>query len=363
MLDLGAVKAVALTTNGLAGDAAVDQAGDAQLADTADLAARAPRMPSTGASGLPLMVMRLERGMAPAESVASLTCRMLHATIPELRMRWRRGFMADLVLAAAQMDVTMGDPGANIASASRFLAEAHELGAELVVFPECALTGYMLDSRADTLAAGLDINGPEVAAFLAQCASQNVHAVIGLLEREGDSVHNSAVLAGPDGLIGVHRKRHLPGMGADRFTDEPTNNDLPVFDTSIGRVGIMICYEIRFPEVARSMALRGADVIALPTNWPMESTILADQFTVVRAAENLVHLVVANRCDEERGMQFLGSSQIINSAGQVLAHAGRKESLVTASVDRDAARRKQISLREDVQLLPWDDRRPASYCI
>jgi 5-aminopentanamidase len=293
-----------------------------------------------------------------------LTCRMLHARMPDHWVeRKTEGLLADLVLAAAQMDVTVGDPAANIAAASRFLAEARELGADLVVFPECALTGYIYDSREDSLAAGLDINGPEVAAFLEQCRRHDIHAVVGLLERRGDSVHNTAVLAGPDGLIGVYRKRHLPGMGADRFTEEPTDDDLPVFETPIGRIGIMICYEIRFPEVARSMALRGADIIALPTNWPMESTILADQFTVVRAAENLVHLVVANRSDEERGMQFLGSSQIIDTAGQVLAHAGRKQALVAASVDRDAARRKQISLREGVQLSPWDDRRPASYRI
>jgi predicted amidohydrolase len=176
-------------------------------------------------------------------------------------------------------------------------------------------------------------------------------------------VHNTALVAGPDGLVGVYRKRHLPGMGADRFTDEPTDNELPVFETPIGRVGVMICYEIRFPEVARSMALRGADVIVLPTNWPMESAILADQFTVVRAAENLVHFVVSNRSDEERGMQFLGSSQIIDTTGRVLAHAGREQALVTATVDRDAARQKRIALREGVQLSPWDDRRPASYSI
>ena len=271
--------------------------------------------------------------------------------------------MTDLVLAAVQMDVTVGDPAANVAAATTFLAEAHERGADFVVFPECALTGYILDSQEDTLAAGLDIDGPEVAEFVAQCGQNDIHAVVGLLERDGDSVHNTAVLAGPGGLLGVYRKRHLPGMGADRFTDEPTDNELPVFDTPIGRVGIMICYEIRFPEVARSMALRGADVIALPTNWPMESAILADQFTVVRAAENLVYLVVANRSDEERGMQFLGSSSIVDTGGHVLAHAGRKQGLITAAVDRDAARTKQISLREGVQLSPWDDRRPASYSL
>jgi predicted amidohydrolase len=271
--------------------------------------------------------------------------------------------MTDLVLAAVQMDVELGDPRANLAAIEGFLSEAREKGADLVVFPECALTGYILDTRDDTLAAGLAIDGPEVARFVEGCRRYEVHAVVGLLERDGDKVHNTAVIAGPEGLIGVYRKRHLPEMGADRFTDEPTDDDLPVFDTAIGRIGIMICYEIRFPEVARSMALRGADVIVLPTNWPMESTILADQFTVVRAAENLVHFVVANRSDEELGMQFLGCSQIIDTRGRVLAHAGHSQALITATVDRDAARQKQISLREGVRLSPWEDRRPASYSI
>lgn len=271
--------------------------------------------------------------------------------------------MTDLVLAAAQMDVTLGDPTANIEAASRFLAQARDREADLVVFPECAMTGYIFDSREDTLAAGLDIDGPEVASFLREVRRHDLHAVIGLLERRGDEVFNTAVIAGPDGLVGVYRKSHLPGMGADRFTDKPADSELPVFETPIGRIGIMICYEIRFPEVARAMALRGADVIALPTNWPTESTILADQFTVVRAAENLVHLVVANRSDDELGMQFLGSSQIIDTHGAVLAHAGRQQGLVIATVDRDAARRKEISLREGVRLSPWDDRRPDSYTI
>jgi predicted amidohydrolase len=289
---------------------------------------------------------------------------MLHVNI--LRDRdhfecWEHHLTA-LTLAAVQMDVRLADPLANRRTIADHLNEAHAVGADLTVFPDCGLTGYMFDSREDCVRGAVTLDGPEVQSIIAECRHLGMHAVVGLLERDEERVHNTAILAGPDGLIGVYRKRHLPDMGADRFTDEPSDHEIPVFDTAIGRIGILICYEIRFPEVARSMALRGADILALPTNWPMASAILADQFTRVRAAENMVHLVVANRSDVERGIQFLGSSQIISPLGDVVAHAGDQQGLIVAEVDLETARNKHISLGGgEVKLSPWDDRRPQSY--
>ncbi|MCW2780996.1 MAG: amidohydrolase [Marmoricola sp.] len=272
--------------------------------------------------------------------------------------------MAEVSVAVAQLVVERGRPDVNLQTVTDHLDGAARENVQLIVFPECALTGYMFDSREEVAAAALDLDGPEIAAIIEKCSELAMYVVVGLLERVGEKVYNSAALLGPEGLIGVCRKRHLPQMGADRFTDEPVEQDLRLFDTPIGRIGIMICYEIRFPEVARTMALGGADIIALPTNWPVESAILADQFTRVRAAENMVYLLVSNRCDEERETRFLGCSQIVDVMGEVIAHAGVDAVRISASIDLARARSKHIVLKEDeVQLSPWDDRRPATYRV
>ena len=99
------------------------------------------------------------------------------------------------------------------------------------------------------------------------CRRLGVHVVCGLLERDGDAIHNAAVLVGPDGLVGSYRKSHLPFLGVDRFVRP--GDELPVFDTPIGRIGLEICYDLRFPEVTRSLALAGAEIVCLPTNWPL----------------------------------------------------------------------------------------------
>ncbi|MCQ4633613.1 carbon-nitrogen hydrolase family protein [Shinella sp. CPCC 100929] len=96
-----------------------------------------------------------------------------------------------------------------------------------------------------------------------------MEVVVGFLERVGPKLDNVAAIIGPRGVTGIHRKRHLPFLGADRFV-------VSIFETAVGKVGVAICYEIRFPEVSRTLALAGADFIALPTNWPVQSVLLAD---------------------------------------------------------------------------------------
>jgi predicted amidohydrolase len=167
---------------------------------------------------------------------------------------------------------------------------------------------------------------------------------------------------GPSGTIGIHRKRHLPFLGADRFVDEPDTLEPSLFDTRAGRLGVAICYEIRFPEVMRTLALGGADFIALPTNWPVQSVLLATAFTKVRAAENFVYLLVSNRADAEGDADFLGHSQIVDPLGQVIADAGQREGLLSADVDVARARNKTITFKAgEFEVSPWKDRRPATY--
>jgi predicted amidohydrolase len=266
------------------------------------------------------------------------------------------------VVGVAQISSEHANVTANVGQVEERLGKASADGASLVVFPECALTGYMFDSRSDVEAVALALSDPAIGRLERRCAELNVTAVVGTLERRDGRVHNTAVVIGPTGIIGVHRKRHLPFLGADRFVDEPSGTDPAVFDTAAGRVGVGICYEIRFPEVARTLTLAGAEIIALPTCFAGASNMLAEDFTRVRAAENFVWFLTANRYDTEDWVQFMGRSSIVDPRGQVVADAGESAALLIATIDLGRARDKTLTFRPgEHAVAPWADRRPATY--
>jgi predicted amidohydrolase len=271
--------------------------------------------------------------------------------------------VADMqTVAVAQIPSVLGNVRANLDAVAARTAQAAAEGAKLVVFPECCLSGYMFDDRAGVAAAAIAADGPEMSEIAKLGSTHGIDIVVGFLEASGDRLYNSAAVIGAAGLIGIHRKRHLPYLGADRFVDEPDGTEPSLFDTRVGRVGVAICYEIRFPEIMRTLALGGADFIALPTNWPVQSILLAEYFTRVRAAENFVYLLVANRADAEGDADFLGQSQIVDPRGTVLGNAGRTEGLLSASVDVERARDKTITIEAGkFELSPWKDRRPSTY--
>jgi 5-aminopentanamidase len=208
-----------------------------------------------------------------------------------------------------------------------------------VVFPECALSGYLLDDLNELERFAEPVPGPAIRRLAEACARQQVYTVVGLLERGAEAIYNSAVLVGPDGLIACYRKAHLPGLGLDRLV---AHGDTPfaVHETPIGRIGMAICYDIRFPEPARLLALQGADIIAFPSNWPPYT--IPDVLTRARALENRVHLAVANRAGEERGSRFLGRSQLVDVFGTVLTEAGSEEALLYAELDLALARQRDF---------------------
>lgn len=266
------------------------------------------------------------------------------------------------LVAVAQVPVALGDVARNLSAIDRWMAEAASKGVKLLIFPECFLSGYMFETREEGYACAIDAGGEELEQVRDLCKQHEIEVVVGFLERSGSKLYNSAAVVGPKGVTGIHRKRHLPYLGVDRFVDEPEGTSISIYDTAVGRVGIAICYEIRFPEVSRTLALEGADFIALPTNWPVQSVLLADYFTRVRAAENLVYFLVANRADSEGGAEFLGKSQIIDPLGNVIVSAASDEGIVFAATDVDRARNKTITFKEgEFELSPWKDRRPSSY--
>jgi predicted amidohydrolase len=265
-------------------------------------------------------------------------------------------------VAVAQLGSARGDARHNANAACGMIERAAAEGCALVVFPECCLTGYIFADRAELETAALDIESAEIARVLDACKTGTIYAVVGLFEKADNNIYNTALLIGPDGIIGRHRKLHLPFLGGDRFVDHPTGTDPSVFSTPIGVIGIAICYEIRFPEIIRTLVLSGAEIVALPTNWPNASHILADHFAPVRAAENFVYFLAANRNDAEAGTEFMGASQIVDPGGAVMTHAGKETGLFAADIDLARSRNKTIVFQSgEFEISPFKDRKPSSY--
>jgi 5-aminopentanamidase len=265
-------------------------------------------------------------------------------------------------VASAQVGASLGAVEENVAQSVSVLGDAAARGVDLVVFPECALSGYVFGDREQASQAAVGLDGPEVGALAAACAEHGLHAVVGLLEADRGAVYNAAVLLGPEGVVGSYRKAHLPCLGVDRFVARGEQREPAVFETALGRIGVAICYDLRFPETARLLALAGAELVAQPSNWPPQAVLLADHFVRVRAAENRVFVVLANRGDEEGGVEFIGRSQIVGPAGDVLASAEREEGLVVADVDLAEAREKRIVNEPGVyEVSLFEDRRPELY--
>ena len=265
-----------------------------------------------------------------------------------------------MLVAVAQIEPQLGEKERNLAMCVARMEEAAAAGAQLLVLPECAIPGYMFDSGEEAMPYAEEIPGPTTEALERESARLGLYVVCGLLELDGDALRNAAVLVGPDGLIGTYRKTHLPFLGVDRFVTP--GDELKVFDTALGRIGLIICYDLRFPEVTRTLALRGADMVALPTNFPMAAKIQTELITVARAAENRIYLLTANRVGKERWGEFCGWSQIVDPFGKRLAEADEhEETLLVGDVDLEKARDKDYVIPGEYELYLFGHRRPELY--
>jgi 5-aminopentanamidase len=269
----------------------------------------------------------------------------------------------DLVrVAGVQMEPIIMANRENLAKIVSSTRDAAKHGARLIVFPECALSGYVFSSREEAIPFMETIPGPATNRLSELCKQHNVYAVVGLLEIDGRNCYNAAVLIGPDGLIGKYRKIHLPFLGIDRFVD---HGDQPfqVYQTAIGKIGLHICYDCSFPESARVMTLQGADILALPTNWPEGRGKVASCLIFARAYENKVNFVAVDRVGLERGTRFIGLSKIINVWGDSLAEAnGTDEQTIYADVDMAESRQKRTVIKPgEIELDFIGHRRPELY--
>jgi predicted amidohydrolase len=271
--------------------------------------------------------------------------------------------MSDKIkIASVQIDPEIKAIQKNLKKILNGLREAASNQAQLIVFPECALTGYVYTSREEARPYMETIPGPSTQKIAEVCKELGVFTVVGLLEKDGGKCFNAAVLIGPKGIIGKYRKNHLPFLGIDRFMDK---GDRPfrVYKTPIGNIGLLICYDCNFPESCRVMTLLGADILVLPTNWPEGRGKVAQYVVVTRAFENKVHFVVADRVGIERGTKFIGQSKIINAWGDTLVEASRDNAeIIYGEVSLAEAREKHVVLKPgEFEYSFIGDRRPELY--
>jgi predicted amidohydrolase len=265
-------------------------------------------------------------------------------------------------VAGIQMDFKLGDNAGNVARMIAQLDDPQVASAQLVVFPECAVSGYCYDSREEAWPHAEPIPGPATEALLAAAKARNKHLVFGMLEQNGDKLHNSCVLLGPDGIVGIYRKIHLPFLGVDRFVDAGTE-PLRVYDIGSMRIGLHICYDGSFPECVRVLTLLGADLIVLPTNWPPGADTFAELLPNARALENHVYYMAVNRVGEERGFQFIGTSKFCLPTGRSPSVGSATEpSIITGSVQPHIVRNKRLVRVPGKHLIDrLADRRPEFY--
>lgn len=254
--------------------------------------------------------------------------------------------LPNVLVASVQMEPCMGDKAANLARSTELVEQAAARGATLVVLPELANTGYVFESREEAFALAEPVPAGDSAQFWIALAQRlGIYLVAGIAERDGDLLYNAALIAGPDGYLGTYRKLHL--WADEKRFFEPGNLGLPVFDTAFGKLGVAICYDGWFPEVYRLMAMRGVDIVAVPTNWvPMpgqtrDGPVMAQSLTIAGAHSNGLVIVCADRVGIERGQEFVGRSLIAGAAGWILAGPASvdQEEILVASVDVGAVRR------------------------
>ncbi len=266
-------------------------------------------------------------------------------------------------LAAVQTDVRLGDWQGNMRQVLQAIDAAADSQTQLVVFPECMLTGYCFESRQEALQVAVSVEDDCWQPILEATARLSCHVVLGFLETNAaGQLFNASALIGPEGFATVYRKVHLPHLGVDRFADRG-DRAYRSFAAGQARIGLAICYDSSFPEPMRVLGLAGADIIALGTNWPIAARRTAELVPPARSMENHLFFVAANRVGTERGFQFCGCSSICGPDGVVLASvADDQETILYADVNLRQARNKRIERTVGAHVIDrFADRRPEFY--
>jgi predicted amidohydrolase len=255
------------------------------------------------------------------------------------------------------MDAILGDVGANLARALAYVQEAREENVDLLCFPELFSTGYnpaLLGDRYYALAE--PVSGPTIQRMAQAARESGLHIVAPIvLEKAAPGViHNAAVMINGDGqVLGSFSKVHL--ILSERLYFR-AGDEFPVFETDFGKLGIMICYDAGFPEVARLLALQGAEVILAPCAFRKPDKHMWDLYFQARALENTLFVAATNRVGHEGDLHLFGSAVVSNPTGILLAESPEdQENLLIVDVDLDQVR----EFRARIPFLR--DRRPEIY--
>ncbi len=255
-----------------------------------------------------------------------------------------------------QFDPLFGEVQRNLDHVAARLAQVE---ADLIVLPELFASGYQFVSKEEVLRLAEPVPGGDTTARLCEVAAQRgVTIVAGLPERAGDRCYNSAVVVGPSGVLGCYRKTHL--FFEETLFFAPGDSGFQVWEIAGAKVGVMICFDWFYPEAARTLALKGADIIAHPSNLVLPH---CPDSMVTRCLENRVFSITANRIGSEaRGgkdrLTFIGTSEVVSPRGRILHRSPRDaEELTVLDINPAEARIKSLNPYND----PLRDRRPSLY--
>lgn len=236
--------------------------------------------------------------------------------------------MKQLVGASIQFNIALGYIDANLDKATAALRRVTEQGAQLAALPEMWSCGYDYRNLTE-----LAKETPRVLNSLQQtCADLQLVTVGSLPELDGGTIYNTAYVVDRGEVVGSYRKLHLfSTMREDQFLG--AGDRVLVADTSVGRLGVAICYDLRFPELFRKLALDGAEIICLPAEWPKPRQEHWKTLLRARAIENQLFVIASNCCGVQGKLDFFGLSQIISPLGNVLQIAAEEDTELLATFD------------------------------
>ncbi len=262
-------------------------------------------------------------------------------------------------IVCRQLAPRVGELGPNSELSVQAIRDAVAQGADVVVLPELVTSGYVFESKEEAASMAITPDH-ELFSFWADAAGGQAVVVGGFCEEGSDGLlYNSAALVDRSGVVAVYRKVHL--WDREKLWFEPGSEPPPVIDTAVGRIGVLVCYDLEFPEMTRMLALAGAELVTVPTNWPLAERPEGERPPEVMIAQavariNRIFIACCDRTGTERGQEWTAGTSVIDAAGWVLATAGEDG---TALADVDLAEARSKSLTELADVLA--DRRPELY--
>ncbi len=263
-------------------------------------------------------------------------------------------------VVAAQLAPTLGDLEANRTLAVDAIRGAVGTGADVVVLPELVTSGYMFTTTEEAASVAITPDHEILREWGAEARGADIVLAGGFCERGQDGqLYNSAAVFDRTGLRAVYRKLHL--WDAEKLIFAAGSEPPPVIDTRVGRIALVICYDLEFPELTRSLALAGAQLLMVPTNWPLVPRPDGERppealIAMVTARVNRMAVVCADRLGPERGMEWTGGATIVGVDGWVAAES-RGPGLLGADIDLEPALDKRLTDHADA----FADRRPEMY--